>query len=92
MEKPEQIKREMVKHVQESTFEWAEHEMDSYQVDLAKKLADLFESKFPPMISDDGKKIFVHTEDKSLMLDRVDRELGFGQYRITIESISDIRY
>lgn len=74
-----------VSHTSESDFKTVELDYPDAQYQLAERIHKAIESPYPMIFVDHGKKIFIGYQDPNIS--RLDRELGVGGYRITIEKI-----
>jgi hypothetical protein len=77
----------ILKHIDESDFEEIELVYPDFQVELANKISQSINSKFPMITHREGKKIFLLGEDPDPSISRLDKEMGSGKYRITIEPL-----
>lgn len=76
-----------VHHVRESDFKEMILDYPDAQYQLAERIHKAIESPYPMIFDDQGKKIFVGYRDPDPDISRLDRDLGVGKYRITIEKI-----
>lgn len=74
-----------VHHVRESDFKEMILDYPDIQHRLAERIHKAIESPCPTIFDDQGKKIFVGYQDPDPNISSLDRELGVGGYRITIE-------
>ena len=77
----------MLKHIDEKDFSEIEINYPAFQVELANKISQSIDSKFPMVTHREGKKIFLLGEDPDPSISRLDKEMGSGKYRITIEPL-----
>lgn len=76
-----------VSHTSESDFKTVELDYPDTKYQLAERIHKAIESPYPMIFVDQGKKIFIGYQDTDPNISRLDRELGVGGYRITIEKI-----
>jgi len=76
-----------VKHVRESDFQEIELEYPDVQYQLAQRVHEAIQSPYPLVFDDSGGKIFVGYQHPDPNISRLDRDLGVGKYKITIEKI-----
>lgn len=76
-----------VSHTRGSDFKTVELDYPDVQYQLAEKIHRAVESPYPMIFDNQGKKIFVGYQDPDPNISRLDRDLGVGKYRITIEKI-----
>lgn len=92
------IKKIKASYISEEDFKRHETELDEFQVGIASKIMELLKKEFPsekferihkdgPMIGEN--KLVIIIDDVNADISRMEKEMGFGQYKITIERISD---
>lgn len=78
-----------LKHVSEIDFKETEPEYDEFHVELTEHIHQLVSSDVPYLTNLSGTKLMIFVSNPAIT-DCVERELGKGRYRITIEPIIPI--